>query len=184
MAGPGVDYWIYGQSAYEIELFHHTKTRAIFGMVDRPAEKNIAWYMFSATLAKKWQSEFAAADWMDPKSETPFAHHDVPAGAHHPFKVAIGLDQLVDPKVGNDATLTIDAKRDKHFLYFDLQIKKTANGLVEFTFWMQKDATPKAANVDINGRLYFLEIGSFDPQKFKLGPQSNAAISAIIGPVK
>jgi hypothetical protein len=171
----GVDYWIYGHSAYEIELFHHTKTRAIFAMADRDHKlaKAIAWYMFSATLAKKVQSEFAKADWMDPKSEAPFAHHDVPVGPHHPFAKSIGLDQL-----------NIDAKRDKDFLYFDLRVKTKANGLVRFPFWMGRDATPKVANVDITGRLYLLEpAGPFSPGKFRRGPQSNAAISAIIGPV-
>ena len=186
MSDPGVDYWIYGHSAYEIDLFHHTKTRAIFAMADRnhKATKAIAWYMFSATLTKKVQSEFAKADWMDPKSETPFAHHDVPVGPHHPFANTIRLDQLVESKAGNDAILNIDAKRDKLFLYFDLRVKTKANGLVRFPFWMDRDATPNAANVDITGRLYLLEpAGPFSQGGFTRGPQSNAAISAIIGPV-
>ncbi len=183
MADSGVDYWIYGQSGYEIELFHHTKTRVIFAMSDTE-HKALAWYMFSAKLAPKQQSDFAQASWMDPKSEAPFAHHDVAVGPHHLFKHTIGLDKLVDAKLGNDATLTIDDKRQgKDFLYFDLQVKTKANGLVEFPFWMRKDKTPKAVNADIRGRLYFLETGPFSPDIFKRGPQSNAATAAIIGPV-
>jgi hypothetical protein len=175
-----VKHWVSGQSGYTVDCGPGIKTRVVFGIFDEK-HTSIGWYMFSSNANAATQKVCKTTD---VSVYEDFGHHDVPTAAFHIFDNAIGVDQLLDGNKPTPATMLLDTARDKRFIYCSLDNLKTkANGFVHLAFWIDRDSEPPQPNVDIPGKVYFLETGPYDAKKFGVGPQGKAAQGAIWGPV-
>ncbi len=168
---------ISGQAGYEIDCGDHMKTRIVFAIFDEDKSK-LAWYMFSSTLNAKAQGQCAKAK--DPSNDR-FAFHDIAASNPAVFRKKISVGALLSNNKGTPATLNMDTS-DRGMNADFSKLKTSAGEIVNLGASLQLDHKPSNPNVDIAGKVYFLELVDFDADKFKLGPQGKASAIAITGP--
>jgi hypothetical protein len=176
----GIRHWVRGQSGFEVDCGQQPKTRVVFGIFDQ-LKKSLAWYLFSSTVDSKSQRECATTDaWV---VDDPFGIA-ISAATAHLFTNAIGVGQLVSGAKSPFATISLDTKTSKNFIYCSLdKLNTKSNGLVHLSFSLRKVSKPPKANVAISGKVFFLEVVAFVEDKFKLGPEGKAALESLSGPV-
>ena len=158
-----------GQAVYEVDTGRQKKIRVVFGMIDEN-RTSMAWYLFSSDGVAKSKGELANPDNMPPEQ---FGHRtvggrDIP----HTFKKNIGLDELAFKPNGTPAELTLDTTAR----FIECRIDKLttkAKEVASFPFGIQRDSDPSRTG-KILGKVLFLELATFDPNRFPEGPQGKA----------
>jgi hypothetical protein len=174
-----VNHLVIGQSGFQIYCDSKTlKTRVVFGMYDRE-QKSLAWYLFSSTVAAKSQRECATTDVF--VTDEPFGGF---SGASFPrfLRNAISVHQLVSDAKSPISTIRLDTGQDPKRIYCRLNDLDTkSNGKVDLTFTLRKMHEPErgTANLDLRGKLFFLEVGAFNSNLLSIGPQGKTALSGI-----
>ena len=158
-----------GQAVYEVDTGRVKKIRVVFGMIDE-TRTSMAWYLFSSDGVAKSKRELANPDNMPPEQ---FGHRtaggrDIP----HTFKKNIGLDELAIKPGGTPAELTLDTSAR----FIECRIDKLttkAKEVASFPFGIQRDSDPSRTG-KILGNVLFLELATFDANRFPEGPQGKA----------
>jgi hypothetical protein len=167
-----------GQAGYAVDTGRRKKFRVVFGMIDE-TRTSMAWYLFSSDGDAKTKRELSNPDPMPPEQ---FGHRDVGGrDIPHTFKKNIGLDELAIHPKGTPAILTLDTGNSKRFIACRIdQLTTKAKEVVTFPFGLQFDSDPSKIG-KIHGKVLFLEIATFDRNRFILGPQAQSQIF-ITGP--
>ena len=166
-----------GQAVYEVDTGRSKKIRVVFGMIDE-TRTSMAWYLFSSDGVAKSKRELANPDNMPPEQ---FGHRtvggrDIP----HTFKKNIGLDELAIKPNGTPAELTLDTTTR----FIECRIDKLttrAKEVASFPFGIQRDSDPSRTG-KILGKVLFLELATFDANRFPEGPQGKAQKLIFTGP--
>ncbi len=172
-----IKYWFTGQAGYELDCGSHKKIRVVFAMIAED-KSSIGWYLFSSTVDAKAQKQCTTKD------AEQFAHRsDIGRLIPHTFKKKIAIDELAGAK-GTFATLNIDTTDKARLMGCRIDKLKTKAGeTVSFPFGMQQDSMPSQTNTDIEGKVFFLESGTFEEKKFPQGPQGKDSQVKISGAV-
>lgn len=176
----GEKYWFTGQAGYELDCGAHKKLRVVFAMIDED-KTSIGWYLFASKADAKTQKECEKAK--NPSSDKFAFRNDIGRLIPHTFKKKIDIDGLASDK-GTFATLNIDATDKSRLMGCHIDKLKTKAGeTVTFPFGMQQDSKPPKTDVDIEGKVFFLEKESFDEKAFPQGPQGKDSQVKISGGV-
>ena len=168
-----------GQAAYQVDTGRLKKIRVVFGMIDEK-RTSMAWYLFSSDGDAKSKRELANHDPMPPEQ---FGYRDVGGrDPPHTFKKKIRLDELaINPK-GTTATLELDTIESRSFIECRIdKLTTKAKEVVTFPFGIQRDSDPSRTG-KILGKVLFLELATFDPNRFPEGPQGKAQKLIFTGP--
>jgi hypothetical protein len=180
--------WVRGQSGFEVDCGSgQPQTNVVFGIYDQdrnsptaaPGEA-LAFYLFSSTVDPKTRLACKKSG-ISPVAREPFAVHSGPGTALPTFQTKIGVDQLVNDAKSPSATLSMDTTTDPDHIECVVRLDTKSNGRVHLTFALRHVSDPTRANVDIPGKLFFLEFGDFDLDKFQTikGPRGKAVMKAI-----
>ncbi|MGH8612932.1 MAG: peptidoglycan-binding domain-containing protein [Gammaproteobacteria bacterium] len=174
-------HWVRGQSGFEVHCGRQRKINVVFGLFDQQ-KKSLAWYLFSSTVDSR--SKLACKRSGSRPVVKPFGVASAVATITPDLrKSQIDVSELVRDAKSPFATMTLDTKTDNTRITCSLDNLNTkSNGLVHLAFGLRKVSEPSRVNVAIPGKLFFLEVGPFDEEKFRdvpFGPQGIAEMTAI-----
>ena len=178
-----------GQSGFEVYCGgRQPQTNVVFGLYDQDrttsraaAGKSLAFYLFSSTVDPKSHLECKRSG-VTPVARDPFGVVGA-ADALHGFKNEIGVEQLVSDAKSPSATIFLDTATARDHISCALKLNTKSNGVVRISFGLRKITSPARANVTIPGKVFFLEVGPFDIEKFRnalapFGPLGKAEMIA------
>ena len=165
--GDPIKYWFNGQAGYEVGVGKLKKIRVVFGMIDED-ETSMAWYVFTSNGVAKSKEELANPD----DAQKQFGHRtEGGRKIPHTFTKKIKLDELAIKPKGTPAILTLEVTDSKRFLECRIDGLKTKEKEdASFPFGLQYDADPSSTG-KIHGKVFFVELASYDEKKFPSGPQ-------------
>ncbi|SDW16194.1 peptidoglycan-binding domain-containing protein [Nitrosomonas communis] len=182
-------HWVRGLSGFEVRCGGQRNINVVFGLFDQQ-KKMLAWYLFSSTVDLR--SKLACKRSGSRPVVRPFGVASAVATftPNLQKKSQIDVSELVRDAKGPSATMLLDTKIDKNRITCRLdKLNTKSNGLVHLTFGLIKVSEPSSANVAIPGKLFFLDVESFDEEKFReppvldprriLGPQAIAERKAL-----
>jgi hypothetical protein len=160
-------HWVRGQSGFEVHCGRQRKVNVVFGLFDQQ-KKMLAWYLFSSTIDSR--SKFACKRSGSRPVVKPFGVASAVATmTPNLWKSPIDVSELVRDAKSPFATMTLKTSNTRITCSLD-SLNTKSNGLVHLAFGLQKVSEPSRANVAIRGRLFLLEVGAFDEEKFKEAP--------------
>jgi peptidoglycan hydrolase-like protein with peptidoglycan-binding domain len=181
-------HWVRGLSGFEVHCGRQRNINVVFGLFDQQ-KKMLAWYLFSSTVDSR--SKLACKRSGSRPAVKPFGVASAVATFTPDLqKSQIDVSELVRDAKSPSATMLLDTKIDKNRITCRLdKLNTKSNGLVHLTFGLIKVSEPSSANVVIPGKLFFLDVESFDEEKFReppvldprriLGPQAIAERKAL-----
>jgi len=159
-------HWARGQLGFEVQCGgQQPQTNVIFGIFDKDS-KWVAFYLFSSTIDPKIRLACKRSG-ARPIVRAPFGvDHGAATATHDLFKKQIAVDELVKDATSPSATIHLDTTSGG-ITCIVKGLNTKSNGRVHLTFGLHKNAQPSRANITIPGKLFFLQIESFDDDKFQ-----------------
>ncbi len=165
-------HWVRGLSGFEVHCGRQRNINVVFGLFDQQ-KKSLAWYLFSSSVDSR--SKLACKRSGSRPVVKPFGVASAVATMTPDlWKNQIDVSELVRDAKSPFATMTLDTKTSSTRITCSLDNLNTkSNGLVHLAFGLRKVSEPSRANVAIPGKLFFLEVGPFDEERFRDVPFSD-----------